>query len=166
MTIVDTSIDSSSDPVDVIEQVASRHDWSFERSADDEIVVIVDVGTFEYHVAFSWMEEIEALHVATAFDLKVDEVKREEIIRLLSLVNEQLWVGHFDLWQGEGIVMYRNALLLTGGAEANFEQVETMIESAVEASEQFRQAFEFVVGGGYGARAALDTALFETVGEA
>ena len=36
-------------------------------------------------------------------------------MQLLALVNEQLWLGHFDLWQAEGVIMYRNALLLTEG---------------------------------------------------
>ena len=39
-------------------------------------------------------------------------------MRLLALVNEQLWIGHFDLWRAEGVIMYRNALLLTEGMEA------------------------------------------------
>ncbi len=67
----------------------------------------------EYHVAFTWIEDVEALHVASAFDLKVPDRRRNEVLRLVSLVNEQLWVGHFDLWNSEHVVMFRHALLLT-----------------------------------------------------
>lgn len=166
MTLVDINLDRSDNPVDMIELIASRKDWSFERSADDEIIVMVEGGYAEYHVAFSWMEDIEALHVATALDFKVTDARRAEVIRLLALVNEQLWVGHFDLWQSEGVIMYRNALLLAGRAEASPEQMEAMIDSAVESAEQFYQAFQFVVFGGRDARDALESAMFETVGEA
>jgi hypothetical protein len=166
MTLVDVHIEPSSNPVDVIELIAARNEWSFERSADDEIIVVVEGRFAEYHVAFSWMEEIEALHVATALDVKVPDERRNEVVRLLALVNEQLWVGHFDLWQDEGIVMFRNALLLAGRAEASLEQVEAMLDSAVEAAEQFHQAFDLVVSGGQGVREALECALLETVGEA
>ena len=66
----------------------------------------------------SWMGALEALHLACAFDFKVSERRKNEVMQLLALVNEQLWLGHFDLWQAEGVIMYRNALLLTEGMEA------------------------------------------------
>ncbi len=34
--------------------------------------------------------------------------------RLIAQINEQLWLGHFDLWTQEGLVMFRHALLLNG----------------------------------------------------
>ena len=63
------------------------------------------------------MEDVEALHLACAFDLKVPERRRAEVLQLIALVNEQLWIGHFDMWSAEGVVMFRHALLLAGGAE-------------------------------------------------
>ena len=29
------------------------------------------------------------------------------------MINEQMWVGHFDLWMQDGLVMYRHALVLS-----------------------------------------------------
>ena len=34
--------------------------------------------------------------------------------QLIAQINEQLWIGHFDLWTNEGLVMFRHALLLNG----------------------------------------------------
>jgi len=87
-------------------------------------------------------------------------------MRLLSLVNEQLWIGHFDLWSKEGVVMYRQTLLLSGGAEPNSAQVEGMLENAVDSCERYYQAFQFVVWAGKSAAESLETVMFETVGEA
>ena len=65
------------------------------------------------------MFDIEALHLACAFELKVPDRCRVEVQQLISLINEQLWVGHFDLWTQDGLVMYRHALVLAGGVDAS-----------------------------------------------
>ncbi|MCX5515643.1 hypothetical protein C3941_06665 [Kaistia algarum] len=158
--------DRQANPLDRVENFAAANDWSFERSADDEITISVGGGWCDYHVSFSWMEDMEAVHLACAFDLKVTEPRKLEVMRLLSLVNEQLWIGHFDLWSKEGVVMYRQTLLLAGGAEPNSAQIEGLLENAVESCERYYQAFQFVVWAGKSAAEALETVMFETVGEA
>ncbi|HUG61061.1 MAG TPA: YbjN domain-containing protein, partial [Methylomirabilota bacterium] len=132
MTLIDVHTERPSNPVDSIELIAAQNDWSFERSGEDEITVSVQGNWCDYHVSFSWMEDIEALHLACAFDLKVPERRRAEVQQLISLINEQLWIGHFDLWNSEGVVMYRQALLLSGGAEPNSQQAERLLSTAIE----------------------------------
>jgi hypothetical protein len=166
MTLMDFEQDRQSHPVDVIEQIAALNDWTFERAGDDEITISVAGGWADYHVSFSWMEDREALHLACAFDLKVPEARKLEVMRLITAVNEQLWIGHFDLWNAEGVVMFRQALLLSGGAEPNTPQVERLLITAIEACERYFQAFQFVVWAGKDASEALEGVLFETVGEA
>ena len=78
------------------------------------------------------MYDIEALHLACAFDLKVPERRNDEVQQLIALVNEQLWVGHFDLWTKDGMVMFRHALVLAGGVEATSQQCQAMLSSALE----------------------------------
>ena len=158
--------DRSEHPLDVVERLASLRDWIFDRAETDEMSVSVAGRWTDYHVAFTWIEDVEALHVACAFDLKVPDRRRQEILQLLSRINEQLWVGHFDLWSSENVVMFRHALLLAGGAEPTHAQCETMLRVSVEACERYFQAFQFVLWAGKSAREALDSVLFETEGEA
>ena len=75
-------------------------------------------------------------------------------------------MGHFDLWNREGVVIFRQSLLLAGGAEATSKQIEGLLTTALEACERYYQAFQFVVWAGKTAAEAIDTALFETAGEA
>jgi hypothetical protein len=166
MTFIDIEQERQSHPVDVIEHIAALNDWTFERAGDDEITVSVAGGWSDYHVSFSWMEEKEAIHLACAFDLKVPEARVVEVMRLLTMVNEQMWIGHFDLWTAEGVIMFRQALLLSGGAEPNTSQVERLLVTAIEACDRYFQAFQFVVWAGKDAGEALEGALFETAGEA
>ena len=166
MSLLEIHSERDVNPVDMIEHVASVNDWDFERAGDDEINITVAGMWADYSVSFSWMEDFEALHLACAFDLKVPERRAAETMKLLSLVNEQLLIGHFDLWTREGVIMYRQALLLNGGAEPTDSQLECLLASAIEASERYFQAFQFVVWAGRSASEALDSALFETQGNA
>jgi hypothetical protein len=164
--MTDADLARLENPVDVVEHLASSNDWMFDRSTEDEITINVAGSWTEYHVSITWMQDIEALHIACAFDLKVPEARRAEVQRLLSLVNEQIWIGHFDLWNTEGLVLYRHALLLSGGAEASDRQIEALLSTATEACERHYQSFQFVVWAGRTAREAFDAVIFNTVGRA
>ncbi|MGU3575823.1 YbjN domain-containing protein [Brucellaceae bacterium C25G] len=166
MSLVELEFARELHPVDVIEHVANSNEWSFERTGDDEIAISVAGSWTDYHISFSWMEDYEALHLACAFDIKVAEPRVNEVLRLLSQINEQLLMGHFDLWRQEGAIMYRQSLLLAGGAEPTSRQVEVLLSSAIEACETYFQAFQFVVWSGVTAREAMESVLFETVGQA
>jgi hypothetical protein len=112
------------------------------------------------------MHDIEALHLACAFDLRVPDRRRADVSQLISFINEQMWVGHFDLWTNEGMVMFRHALMLSGGLDASGKQCEALLDNALEACERYFSAFQFVVWAGKPAREALNAAMFETSGEA
>jgi hypothetical protein len=64
-------IDRMEHPLDVVERLASLRDWIFDRAETDEMSVSVSGSWADYHIAFTWIEDVEALHVACAFDLKV-----------------------------------------------------------------------------------------------
>jgi hypothetical protein len=166
MSLIEFAVERQTHPVDVIEHVAALEDWCFERAEDDEITVAVTGRWAEYHVSFSWMESVEALHLACTFDIRVPEPRRAEVIRLLALVNEQMWIGHFDLWSNEGSVLFRHAMVLSGGADPSARQIGALLTGAVEACDRYYQAFQFVVWAGRPAQEALEGAMFETVGVA
>jgi hypothetical protein len=153
-------------PVDIIEHIASINGWTFERQDDDEISISVRGAWSDYHVSFNWMEDLESLHIACAFDLRVPESRRPEVKALVARVNEQLWIGHFDMWNHEGVVLFRNSHLLSGGAEVSPLQCEALLHSATDSCDAYYQAFQFVVWAGKNAGEALSQVMFETVGEA
>lgn len=162
----DLELERPANPLDTVERLACLNEWSFDRDSDDEISVAVGGGWADYHVAVTWLADVEAMHIACAFDMKVPERRRTEILQLIALVNEQLWVGHFDYWSIENVVMFRHSLLLSGGLEPTDEQAAALIKAAVEACERYYQAFQFVVWAGKTAREAIEGSLLETAGEA
>ncbi len=166
MSHLDITSDSRSSPLSVVEEIASTNQWSFERSGQDEITILTQGQWTDYQLAFTWMGDIDALHLACTFDMKIPEARKIEAQRLVALINEQLWVGHFDQWSQSGLVMYRMALMLTGGIEATALQCEAMLASATDACERYYPALQFVVWAGKSAREAMDAAMFDTSGEA
>ncbi len=166
MSLLPIEANRAEHPVDVVERIASFHDWAFDRDDEDEISISVQGSYSDYHVAFTWLSDLEALHVGCAFDIKVPERRRTAILALVALVNEHLWIGHFDLWNGENVVMFRHSLLMSGGADPDGRQCEAILKMAVETCDRYYQAFQFVLWAGKTAREALDSAMFETVGEA
>jgi hypothetical protein len=166
MSLIDFSEPSRVNPLDIVEGVAATHDWAFERAGDDEITILVAGRWTDYQISFTWMDDIEALHVASAFDFKVPERHRTNVQQLLALINEQMWVGHFDQWPEDGLIMFRHALVLSGGVEASGTQCESLLAIAVEACERYYPTLQFVVWAGKSPRDALAATMFETSGEA
>ena len=166
MSLMDISAERRQSPLDVVECIASCHEWSFERDGDDEITILSSGRWSDYQISFTWMDQIEALHIACAFDLKIPERRQSEVPQLLSLINEQMLLGHFDLWAKDGLVLYRHALLLAGGVAAAGSQCEALLGAALDACERYFPAFQYVLWAGKSAREALDATMFETVGEA
>jgi len=166
MSLIEMMTEHRGDPLEVVENVATTNDWSFERAGEDEITILVRGKWADYQVSFTWMDDIEALHLACAFELKAPERWRAELQQLTALVNEQLWVGHFDFWIQDGLMMYRHALVLAGGVEASGRQCEVVLSTGLDACERYYPAFQFVVWAGKSAREALDAATFETAGQA
>ena len=166
MSLLEGTIDSKNHPLAVVEDIAASNNWPFERSGEDELTIVSKGQWTDYQISFTWMGEIEALHLACAFDMKIPVARRPEVQRLVAAINEQLWVGHFDLWTHTGMIMHRQALVLPGGLTASTAQCEAMLAGAIHASERYFPAFQFVVWAGKTTTEAMDAAMFDTAGEA
>jgi hypothetical protein len=167
MSLIETSPDDRAEhPVDVVERLAALNDWAFDRAETDEISIVVAGGFANYDVAFTWIEEIESLHVSCSFDLKAPAHKHAAIGELMRLINEQLWLGHFDLWSRQDLVMFRHSLCLAGGSRASDAQCGAVVKAAVNCCETYFQAFQFVLWANREPREAMALAAFETRGTA
>ena len=167
MSLIESRPDDRSEhPVDVVERLAAINEWDFDRAEVDEISILVSGRHANYDVAFTWLPDLESLHVGCSFDLKAPPHKRAAVGELTQLINEQLWLGHFDLWTQQDVVMFRHALCLAGGATASDAQCGAVVKAAVNACETYYQAFQFVLWANRGPREAIALAAFETRGVA
>ncbi len=153
-------------PLDVIERIVDDNDWSSDRRNDKEIAVQAPGRWCDYNLYFAWNDDADAVHFTCAFDMRVPIERRRHVYELLALINEKLWLGHFAIWEDEGLPMFRHALPLRGSRGPSPEQVEDILETAIMECERFYPAFQYTIWGGKSASDAIAAALIETLGEA
>lgn len=169
-TALDELETSQSNPIDMIESALDAQNWPVERLCEDELTITVTGDWCEHAMSVSWKDEMETLHLACAFRLtdegqELETHKMADVHELLARVNEQLLLGHFDLWREEQSVVFRHGLLLhAGGTSA--EQWECLLQIAVETCERFYPAFHLLISGNMNPLDAMTASMFETHGEA
>ena len=152
-------------PLDLLEGAVEDNGWPFERAGRDELNLSVAGRWCDYHFCFNWRDDLQSLHVTVSFDMRVARERRAALSELLMLVNAQLWLGHFDLWQDDGVIMFRHVLIFPE-SHVSVAQCEGLLHLAVEACEHYYPAFQFLLWGGKSAHEAMSAALLECAGKA
>jgi len=152
-------------PLDLVEETIALRDWSLERTARDELLAEVTGRWCDYHLVFHWTDQVGALQMTCAFDMRPPRERMAAVHELLALLNDRLGIGHFDVGSVDGLPAYRHALLLRGGA-LSAEQVEDLLDIALHEIDRFYPAFQYVVWGDRPPADAMATVVFDTVGEA
>ena len=155
-------------PVDILEDYFEARGWSSERAGPDEIIATVPGSWTQYELRGVWREADRVLQFLALPDIRVAADKRGAIYETIGLVNEQMWLGHFELWSSNGMLLFRHAALLDHAADASLstEQAGTLVEAALDECERFYPVFQFVLWGGKTPKDALAAAMVETQGEA
>ncbi len=152
-------------PLDLVEETIALRDWAQERTARNELLAEVTGRWCDYHLLFHWTDELGALQMTCAFDMRTPQERRTPVHELLALLNDRLGVGHFDIGSSDGLPAYRHALLLRGCA-LSAEQIEDLLDIALHEVDRFYPAFQYVVWGDRSPVDAMAAVVFETVGEA
>jgi hypothetical protein len=153
-------------PLDTVEQFIAAQSYPYDRASEDEIALTVDGRWCVYRLWFAWEGEIDALLFSCAFDMKLPRKTHAGVNTLLALINERMWIGHFDIGAEEASPAYRHGMLLSGGATLGLEQVEDLIDVAVAECERYYPAFQYVLWGGKKPDEAMQMAVLDPVGEA
>ncbi len=153
-------------PLDIVEEIVAANQWPYDRGDDNELTLTVGGTWCEYHLCFTWRADFEALHLSCAFEARVPEYRQAAAYELLSLINQQMWFGHFEIWDGQGLPLYRNTILIREGRRATQSECSDLIEIAINECERFYPSFQFVSWAGKTPREAVTASMFETKGEA
>jgi hypothetical protein len=97
--------------------------------------------------------------------MRIAKAKRAAAYELVSMINQRVWLGHFEVWADEGEIVFRHAMALSTGDRPTLAQAASMIDAAVESADRFYPAFDFVTKG-KSAKDAVAACMFETVGTA
>lgn len=162
-----SSYDRQPHPLDLVEEIANANEWAFDRTNDDELVAQLVGKWGDYRLYFGWSPDMSALQFSCGLDLRVPKYRRIAVNELLALANERLWLGHFDLGLEEEMPMFRHTVPLRGArGGASVEQLEDLVDVALNECERYYPAFQYVIWGGKAPGEAVTAACLDPQGEA
>ncbi|MFC4291200.1 YbjN domain-containing protein [Sphingorhabdus arenilitoris] len=153
-------------PMDMFAALFEARGWSHEANGDEEVSAEYKGSWASYQIRAIWRGEDNSLQVIILPDVTVPSDKRNDIYRALGLINEQLWMGHFDIWSNNGILLFRHGSLLPPNGMLGIDQAQTIIDVAIDECERFYPVFQFIIWGDKSPEDAIASALVETHGEA
>jgi len=153
------------DPLDVVEHVLTAENLQFDRTEDGDLAFTLAGDWKDYELWFAWRPEADCLQLCLSIDQNVSAEQRPAAHELIAVVNQRLWLGHFEVWD-DGELIFRHAMALMTGERPTLAQAAAMIDIAVEAADRFYPAFDFLVRGSKSPADAIAACMFETVGEA
>ena len=151
-------------PIDVVEDVVYQKKWSFSRAADHELVAELASKWCEYRLYFSWSENISAMSFTVTFDIRFPKSHYNKAYELIGLINERLWIGHFDVTSKTGIPAYRNTFFLKDKSVENINFLEDLVDVGISECEKFYPSFQMVLWEEYSPSLAVSWCLMEVKG--
>ena len=152
-------------PLDVVERSVEARDWASERVENDKLVAEVEGKWCHYTLLFEWSRQIDAINMTCTFDARTPQTRRHAVYELLARANDRLWIGHFDVSGEQLLPSFRHSVLLRGNTFSP-EQIDDLVDIALNEIERFYPAFQHVIWGAQKPADALAVAVLETIGEA
>ncbi|MDR3506624.1 MAG: YbjN domain-containing protein [Caulobacteraceae bacterium] len=159
-------VDLGFDPLDIVEHVLTAENLTFDRTEDGDLAFALTGDWKDYELWFAWRPEADCLQLCLSLDMRAPKSKRAAAYELLSMINQRIWLGHFEVWTEGGEVVFRHALSVPQGERPTLAQAASMIDAAVEAADRFYPAFDFLLKGSKSPEDAMAACMFETVGQA
>ena len=153
-------------PMDVLAALFDARGWPLDTVADDELGGEIQGAWIKYQLRAVLRPQDGVLQLICLPDIRVAKPQLPQAYELMSLVNEQVWLGHFDIWSQGGVVVYRHGALLADDGLLSIGQAQALIENAVDECDRFYPAFQFVLWGNKNPADALEAAMIDAAGEA
>ncbi|QZD96602.1 YbjN domain-containing protein [Qipengyuania gelatinilytica] len=152
-------------PLEMLVALFEARGWPCEASAE-EISGEIQGSWAKYQLRAIWRGEDRVLQLLCLPDIRIATEKKAAAQELVALANEQMWLGHFDIWSNGNVLLYRNGTLLGNDGLLSLDQAQSLVEIAVEECDRFYPAFQFVLWGDKEPREALKAAMVDAAGEA
>lgn len=155
------SIAMRANPIETFERIAIAEGYDHERVDINEIHIALPGLWCEHDISLTWNVGLEQVQIFLIFEGRIPGGRSDDICRLMSLINERLVSGHFDYWDKNQSMVYRNSVSLRGGASLRTEQGMDLIALALDAAERGYPACQYVVWAGKSPEDALTSALVD-----
>ncbi len=153
-------------PIDIVEDIIHQKKWNFSRADDHELVAEISSQWCLYRLYFTWSENINALCLSITFDIRFPETKLNQAYKLLGLINENLWIGHFDITSRNGIPAFRHTILSNTETDILHKKFEDLVDIGIYECEKFYPSFQQVLFEDSSPEEAIKLSKFEIIGRA
>ena len=123
--------DHDAAPLDMLVALFDARGWPCESGAG-EMSGEVQGSWTTYQVKGIWRPEDQVLQILCLPDVRVSPDKRAAAHELVALINEQMWLGHFDVWSNGGMLLYRSGTILGDEGLLSLSQAQALVEIAVD----------------------------------
>jgi len=153
-------------PIDIVEEVIYEKNWSFSRADDYELVADIASKFCQYRLYFTWSENVRAISFTITFDLKYPQSKLIKAYELIGLINEKLWLGHFDITSRNGIPAFRHTILSNSDNDFLHKKLENLVDIAIYECEKYYPSFQQALFDDINPSESLAFTNFEVIGSA
>lgn len=154
-------------PLDMVEELAQSKGWNFTRTDEDFLVMTLPGQKGPLELWLEWQDEFSALLLSCAIPVEIADEQYEMACRTLEQINQNMWLGHFDLSNKGQSPTFRHTLLLrmipSGIA---IDTIHDVVDIAMAECNRFYTTFQLVQSGDVRLQDNLGAAVFDTVGEA
>lgn len=154
-------------PFDLVEEVLQARGWKYAREDGDYLTLEIPGQKYTYDVCMEWQEEFSSVLFACSIPVEINAQHLESAARALEQINQNLWLGHFDLSNQRKYPTFRHTFLLRmvpSGIAVDL--INDLFELALAECDRFATTFQMVQAGDVRLQDNINAAVFETVGEA
>lgn len=159
--------DEIANPLDHAEEIFNAHDWFFTRTSEDELSVQIQGKNTSYLMTFLWQENYSAINFHCACDVALHQNNLDQAAIIMTHMNKNLWMGHFEIEEGTNFPVFRHTSLLRGMVGGSgVELVEDLIDIALSECERFASVFSLLSRKDIPSKDTLSLAMHPPVGNA
>ena len=94
------------DPLDVVEHVLTAENLPFDRTDQGDLAFALAGDWKDYELWFAWRPEGDCLQLCCSLDIRAMKSRRGAAYELASLLNQRVWIGHFEVWSEDGEIVF------------------------------------------------------------
>jgi hypothetical protein len=147
------------------ERLATKLDLSYNRCEEDEIIIKLDGQRATYNLTVLLGRE-DVMYFSCNLNILVPKRRRARLVDAIVKVNEQQWLGHFDLSSKSRYIFYSLQIPFTSSFLAEELIIEDSLRIVMAECDQFYHYFSALAMGDIPTGVSIDALMLESAGEA
>ncbi len=151
-------------PLDALESILAQWGCEHKRYVD-ELYAALPAHCGEYQLIATWNAEEKIIYFSCNISTNFKVSNFKKIANLIFIINEKLWLGHFDIAIDSGEVNYTVSNIIQDEGSC-LPLIENILSIIMTECDRFYPAFESALIGNVSPQTAIDSAMLEVLGEA